>query len=331
MSYKNKALIVFKSSSIHVINGGDEEISPGIPDIAVEVLSEDVGCIAPESIAIAEGALIWLSARGIEYYDGTRPRVMSEKVNDLIFSIPSGRKRYAVGIYDSKQREYRFYFTAPEDSGHTNRSVLIFNFVTGAWTERTSPIGVGTAIEVRDLDSEGYVLIAYDDNSTVITGHGSLVEKTDRGGTEADGDAISWSLETKAFDFGSPHIDKEFLGICAEMRSRSSISVDVKVDNRLDSSVDGDTQTMKPPGRKSTDLIWEPTGEGDYRWEPTAVGDYRWAGGASGLSGFTYVLPKNKKGKRLAVVLSDSNAGRQFELYTLMVAYKEINMVSRRS
>lgn len=107
MAWKDRALFVFKPNSITGIYGGDSEIAPGVLDIEVEVVDENVGCIAPETLAFGEGGIMFLSNRGVMYFDGTTPiPIKSKFVDYYIDKIPANRRARAAGVYDNKNRRY---------------------------------------------------------------------------------------------------------------------------------------------------------------------------------------------------------------------------------
>ena len=47
-----------------------------------KVQSDGLGCIAPRSMQVIEGVPVWLSPRGLAYFDGTRPKPLSTDVFD---------------------------------------------------------------------------------------------------------------------------------------------------------------------------------------------------------------------------------------------------------
>jgi hypothetical protein len=106
-SWKDRALFAFKPNSITGLFGGDGEIAPGIPDTEKETVDENVGCIAPDTIAFGEGGILFLSNRGVMFFDGTKATpVYSKLIDPFLDAIPENRRSLASAVYDNKNRRY---------------------------------------------------------------------------------------------------------------------------------------------------------------------------------------------------------------------------------
>lgn len=165
-SWRNTILLAFKPTSTHAILGGDDIISPTIPQIKREILSPTVGCIAPQTIVQAEGAVLWMSHRGPEIFDGTGPRPLNaDKIRPLFDLIPASRRRMMAAYYDSKDREYVVFWTHITELT-TNRRAFVYSFITKEWTLRHYERGIGCVVEVNDTNLNRRLLFGYDDLSS---------------------------------------------------------------------------------------------------------------------------------------------------------------------
>jgi hypothetical protein len=87
-------LIVFKRTHVYQILG----YSPD--DFEVRLVTQNVGCIAPRSIAILphQEAAIWLAEDGVYTFDGGAVRRASDKIRADLIAIPRENRAMAVGV-----------------------------------------------------------------------------------------------------------------------------------------------------------------------------------------------------------------------------------------
>lgn len=100
-------VVVFKSNMLHVVYGTMSS-SFGIEKTYAS------GCVCPDSIAEAGGALVWLSYDGFYSYMGAMPRRISDKLNTKYISCTAfsdGRKYYARCTKDDNTTEFVVYDT----------------------------------------------------------------------------------------------------------------------------------------------------------------------------------------------------------------------------
>jgi hypothetical protein len=203
-SWKGKLLLIFTPGTTHVVVGGDDLLSPTIPNIALETLSADVGCIAPYSIIHAEGAVMWLADRGVYYFDGAGVQPLNtRKIQPVIDAIPATRRRLAVAYYDSKDREYTLFVSSTD----YNTTGLRFSFVSRSWTIDKYERGIGSALEILGSDTRRRVILGYDDNPAYFAGSDPILVEAKSGFVEgiapdaAQNENIDWRIEEQ-FDPG---------------------------------------------------------------------------------------------------------------------------------
>jgi hypothetical protein len=59
-SWRNQVALVLKANKMYGILGGDDELDFGIPNISVQLLDPNVGCIAPKTMVDIDGGKAWL-------------------------------------------------------------------------------------------------------------------------------------------------------------------------------------------------------------------------------------------------------------------------------
>ena len=260
-SWRNKILIVFKHNSMWAITGGDG-IDPltGTPNISVELISEDIGCIAPETIVLAEGRIMWLSFRGMYYFDGSTPQPLkTENIEESIRDIPEGKLYDCAAGYHSLERELWFSHADSVDTTE-NKTIHKFNFITGAWSKHAHPLGAASFVEKQHKNLRPVFFTGSDESSATVLANAGIYE-TDVGFFDdvSGTSSLGWSFLTKKFDFGRPDIHKDLvaIGLDAHLPNPNTF-VYVLCDERLDELVA--TVTTAIDGHKlvmmNTTKIW---------------------------------------------------------------------------
>lgn len=87
-------LIIFKRRHIYRMSGFDPQ------DLRINVISANVGCMAPRSIAVLphREAVIWLAEDGVYTYDGAGIQRVSDKIRADLLAIPKANRAMAAGV-----------------------------------------------------------------------------------------------------------------------------------------------------------------------------------------------------------------------------------------
>jgi hypothetical protein len=99
------------------------------------VQSDGLGCRAPRTFTVIEGIAVWWSVRGLAYFDGTRPKLLSEFIYDskesdrclVVTDIDCWPKMFAVNTGD----HYVLYF--PSEAAHDCDRAMVLDFRMQAW------------------------------------------------------------------------------------------------------------------------------------------------------------------------------------------------------
>jgi len=93
-------------------------------------ITEGIGCIAYKSIAFTQdySAIFFLGDEGVYYFDGSEPILISQKVEDVIKSIPLTARERAVGVF------YKFMYLLSFPLPST-RPALVYDLRAKAWTQ----------------------------------------------------------------------------------------------------------------------------------------------------------------------------------------------------
>jgi hypothetical protein len=192
-------------------------------------ISNDVGCIAQQTIREFEGRLIWLSANGIVIYDGNKLKnLTAEKANSYISEMS---KDYAWNACSAVFNR-RYYITAPFTNTTNNEGVLVYDFDLDEWTHRT--------YKITDSDTDFYIdcFYKYSNGAKEVLYAGgrdsaekNFIVKLDDG--YADGGAyIDCSIKTKYYDLGAPDIIKCLRAFNIDVTGYAgSITIDLYLDN----------------------------------------------------------------------------------------------------
>ena len=195
-------------------------------------ISNDVGCIAPDTIREFEGRLIWLSTNGIIMYDGSKLKNLSAaKANSYMLSLSKSYAYKACAAIFAR----RYYIAGPFGGTIHNDTVLVYDFDLNEWITRT--------YKILDATTNFYIDCFYKYSNgakeTLYTGGHSdaatplcYIVKLDEGYDDG-GVTISCSLKTKYFDFGAPDIIKNIRAFNIDMSNRnaSTLTMDLYLDN----------------------------------------------------------------------------------------------------
>lgn len=310
VAYKGKALLGWKPNKTVLITIGDDNIDEDIPDLSINIVDDQVGLAAPESLQVIDGIPVWFSHKGPVYFDGVRVRALGEGLiqKQLLDEIPCGRRRYITSLYDSVSNEYILFHSNVAYPTY-NRAMAIFNFNTNTWSRGETIYGVGTALEVKDSDCDNKILWFFDDDTTAFDTYEEdyLVVQAETGYVEGNRALtnIPWKMWTKFLDANSPHKDKEWLIVIVETASVDNIILDYKVDAKIDTEADSTSVGLSAPAFRITD--------------------------AKGAFGATWknLGQLGVKGRRIAIGLSGINSGATTKIISIILGYKNIGVTSK--
>jgi len=327
VSWKNKALLVFKNNSMWAVLGGDKEIVVEQPDLRVEAIDHAVGCVAPHSIAFVEGAVVWLSNRGPFFYDGSFPQPLkADNVRKMINRIQPSKLYNAYGVSNSNFRAYYLSLCDPsvEPAPAVNNTVLKWDIETLSWTRhKRSSVGVGAFVENYRGDQEFRLLAGVDADQTTIDNQGSIVlydykeSGKDIGVNAAETD-IAWAFQTKFYDCGREDIDKNFHSVSVQYVSSTDITLDFIVDNHYNSVVDSNSKTL-PASAPDYGELWTADSDGMAPWDEPRWGEFRWA--AVSHREYTVKLDSNAFGNRISFLFSGTTGTVRPEIQRITVYF----------
>jgi hypothetical protein len=306
VSWRNKMLLVFKPNSIWAVLGADVETGFGEPSIQLEMLSNDVGCIAPQTISMGDNFIIWLSNRGVYYFDGTVPKPLkTELVNPIFNRVQAHRKYYAVGKYFDDIRQYWIAVSDPEVNAGTNALVLKFDFYTGTWARHVySSVGINDFLEFKGESEMAKILGTNDQRSLILFSTGAILEFEGHPYEQYNNTPVDWYMKTKYIDCQKPETDKQFTGIMVWAIAPETITVEYDIDS---GAVTG-SATISP----IANVTWD-----NFNWDDGSL----WQGVKQGMQ--LVKLPDTAIGKRIAIKLSGSTKIHPTEIQGITIFYKE--------
>ena len=125
-------LIVLARRSVHKLSG----VSGSLNDVAVNVVTPDLGCNARRSIIQVGSKVLFLSDQGVyalEYLDQYNLRgvevPLSEPIQPIINRINHDYVSKSVACY----HDNRYWLAVPLDNSRENSHIIVYNFLAGAW------------------------------------------------------------------------------------------------------------------------------------------------------------------------------------------------------
>lgn len=323
VSWKNKALFVFKPNSIWAVFGGDDESidslgrTTGKLNLVKEQIDTAYGCIAPETIAAGEGGIIFLSNRGVEFFNGVQVIPMrSEIIKPLLDDIPPHLRTRAAGAYLSKDRKYMLAISNASVDASRSTVVLEYDFFTKTWTKHqygTSATGFGLnkIIEIKRGDETGQIIASLELEGAVQVSAGAVQIIGDVNYENLSNAAVTWFAQTKFFDCGVPELDKNFLKLIVRHTSPQALTIDYDID---EGAVTG-TKTIPTSGTHT----WNESG---LNWQGSPIEDstHTWQGLVQAET--VVHLPPNLTGRRISLKFSGSSLISGTEIQGLTIVYE---------
>jgi len=153
-SFSEDNLMVFNRNSIHLISN-----TTALQSASTKLLTDEVGCIARQTITQVGNQVIFLSDNGVystQFFDEYNLRgtetPLSEPINETIKSINKDQSTQAVAVYFDN----RYFIAVPLDDALRNNAILIYNFLNKQWES------------IDNVDSEDW-----DIENLIVAGEGS--------------------------------------------------------------------------------------------------------------------------------------------------------------
>jgi hypothetical protein len=153
-SFSEDNLMVFNRNSIHLISN-----TTSLQTASTKLLTDEVGCVARQSIQQVGNQVIFLSDNGVystQFFDEYNLRgtetPLSEPINETIKRINKDQSTQAVAVYFDN----RYFIAVPLDDALRNNAILIYNFLNKQWES------------IDSVDSEDW-----DVENLIVSGEGS--------------------------------------------------------------------------------------------------------------------------------------------------------------
>tara|TARA_R100001480_G_scaffold18283_2_gene27741 strand:+ start:20335 stop:21855 length:1521 start_codon:yes stop_codon:yes gene_type:complete len=179
---------------------------------------DDVGCISHYGIVSNGASLFWPAQDGIYALGNvggtdaivggsSLTRLSTEKLRTFWDALNVSSIGQFHGIHDVKNHCVRW--TVKRTAGTINDRELIFDYHERVLGFRTTT-GINASCYTNGKDSNGNFQVSFGESQT--DSNGGVIYKLDASKTDND-TTITATLETKAYDFDSPDIDKYFEGV----------------------------------------------------------------------------------------------------------------------
>ena len=316
-SFRNETLIIFKANSIWAITGDSPD------SFSLRNVSPEIGCIAPETIQVVDGKLVWLSNGGVYYFDGSVPRPLkTDNISKGIDGIPASRRREACAIYDVHRREYLLAHSGPGTGGY-NRLVSRYDLRTDSWARDEYDRGISAFFQKKMPDERVQTFACIGDSPILSISYVIKLNDTHQIGMAGTRTGIPFSFQTPFYDGGHPYMDKDFRAILFDVQSNADLVLDVLVDNKYDSRKDTSFDIKRP----STDnLIWYDSGSpsDQMKWYEEDVNENVWAEVTE--SGVLVHLNTKCRGKRISLIVSGT-VSSEAEIQSATIFYEPLKGV----
>jgi hypothetical protein len=130
-SFSEDNLMVFNRNSIHLISN-----TTSLQGASTKLLTNEVGCVARQSISQVGNQVIFLSDNGVystQFFDEYNLRgtetPLSEPINETVKRINKAYWQNSVAVYFDN----RYFLAVPLDTSTKNNAVIIYNFLNKQW------------------------------------------------------------------------------------------------------------------------------------------------------------------------------------------------------
>lgn len=186
-----EVLLVFKQNATYYLAGSDEQ------SFALRTLHDRSGCVAPHSIAVAEGFCFWFGGDNFYLTDGNRVNAIGNpEISDLIANISSND--YDIMQADVYGKEGWYICGIP--SNGSIASWVAYNYRTGEFHTMTFAAAVGTPQWITTIPSTAGEPRLYC-NLSAAAQRGQLRRIFDPAASDDLGNNIACSLLTKNYGF----------------------------------------------------------------------------------------------------------------------------------
>jgi len=130
LSFADDKLVVFNRNSIHLVQGSSPDAS------TVQLITNEVGCLARKTIVQIGNNIMFLSDNGIyganfqDLYNLRGSELpLSSSIQTTIDKINRQYWDQSVAVYFNN----RYYIAVPTDGSTVNNTILVFNFINKQW------------------------------------------------------------------------------------------------------------------------------------------------------------------------------------------------------
>ena len=232
------SLVVFKNRSTWVLRGNNPK------DFELVLANPSIGCVAPRTVAAWDKGVVFLSARGVFSFDGSKITRMSEKIDPAINALPVGNIVQANGVVFQQK-----YYLFVHETGATSYpdTAYVFDFISGTWTKYRSWDIWHAIVWNRAGGEELHAIRASDRDANL-----QLLDGTDDGGGD-----INAYFTTKWLDFGVPERRKMHRRMYAWFVSAGNYDVNVDVQrNYASANVVPNVVNLDPGGMTWGSSLW---------------------------------------------------------------------------
>ncbi len=214
-SFSEDNLMVFNRNSIHLVSN-----TTTLQGASTRLLTDEVGCVARDTIRQVGSQVIFLSDNGIystQFFDEYNLRgtetPLSEPINSTVQRIQKQYWSKSVAVYFDN----RYYIAVPLDTFQdglpnndgANNALLIYNFLNKQWESIDQVNNNNWNIDNLIVAGEGRQRAVYAINSlggihsidTGVTGDDLVI--TDIGETSPDPESIKGSITTRQYTLGN--------------------------------------------------------------------------------------------------------------------------------
>lgn len=185
--FYHNSLYLFKRYSMYRLIGTDPT------NFILYDVSDQYGCLSNRSIVVYDDNMLFLDRKGIAYYNGITPQIISQKVEQTFLTLnEEAAIDQACAVHNRLRNE--IWWGIPTNGSTLNNTIIIYDYITNAWSVRNGIMPSSMAVAYGTFDKETVYYGSYSGSINYCSA--SLFNDS--------GNSMTFIIQSKFFNMGGP-------------------------------------------------------------------------------------------------------------------------------
>lgn len=185
--FYHNSLYLFKRYSMYRLIGTDPT------NFVLYDISDQYGCLSNRAIVVYDDNMLFLDRKGIALFNGITPQIISQKIEKTFLTLnEQAAIDQACAIHNRLRNE--IWWGIPTNGSTINNTIIIFDYITNAWTVRAGFLPSSMDVAYGTFDKETVFFGGY--SGTINYCSASLFNDSGQG--------MTYVVQSKFFNMGGP-------------------------------------------------------------------------------------------------------------------------------